>query len=130
MIKADLRCKQKDVYDQKARFLTIPDGKVVYIRKEPHSHLSGHATSLISHFDGPYLVTGHPYQRSDLLTLKHVPSGEMLFHPINIDKVVVIPEQDTHDLRLPNDVIVEDEDEPPITSVKALSPVNPCLCVK
>ena len=37
---------------------------------------------------------------------------------------MVIPEQDTQDLRPPNDAIVEVEDEPPITSVKALSPVN------
>ena len=124
MIKADLLCKQKDIYDQKARFLNIPDGKVVYIRKEPPSHLSGRATRFIRHLDGPYLVTGHPYQRSDLLTLKHLLSGEMLSHPINIEKVVVIPEQDTHDLRPPNDAIVEIEDEPPIISVKALSSVN------
>ena len=110
MIKADLRRKQKDIYDQKARFLNIPVGKVVYICKEPPSHLSGRATRFIRHFDGPYLVTRHPYQRSDLLTLKHLPSGEMLSHPINIEKVVVIPEQDTHDLRPPNDAIVEVED--------------------
>ena len=38
-IKADLHRKQKDLYDQKARFLSIPDGKVVYVRKEPPSHL-------------------------------------------------------------------------------------------
>ena len=90
MIKGDLRHKQKDIYDQKAHFLTIPNGKVVYIHKEPPSHLSGRATRFIRHFDGPYLVTGHPYQRSDLLTLKHIPSGEMLSHPINIEKVVVL----------------------------------------
>ena len=81
------------------------------------------------------MVTGHPYQRSDLLTLKHIPSGETLSHPINIEKDVVIPEkvvvipgQDTHALRPPNDAIVEVEDQPPITSVKALLPVNSELC--
>ena len=58
-IKADLCCK---LYDHKARFLSVPDGKVVYVRKEPPSHLSGRATRFIRHFDGPYLVTGHPYQ--------------------------------------------------------------------
>ena len=39
-IKADLRRKQKDLYHRKARFLSIPDGKEVYVRKEPPSHLS------------------------------------------------------------------------------------------
>ena len=61
-IKADLHRKQKDLYDQKARFFSFPDGKVVYVRKEPPSHLSGHATCFVRHFDGPYLVTGQPYQ--------------------------------------------------------------------
>ena len=60
-IKADLHRKQKDLYDQKARFLSIPDGKVIYVRKEPPSHLSGGATRFIRHFDGSFLVTGHPY---------------------------------------------------------------------
>ena len=60
-IKADLH-KQKDLCDQKACFLSIPDGKVVYVHKELPSHLSGHATRFIRHFDGPFLVTGHPYQ--------------------------------------------------------------------
>ena len=61
-IKADLHHKQKDLYDQKARFLSILDGKVVYVGKEPPSHLSGCATHFIRHFDGPFLVTGHSYQ--------------------------------------------------------------------
>ena len=105
MIKADLRRKQKDIYDQIARFLTIPDGKVVYVHKRSPSHLSGRATRFIRHFDSSYLVTGHSYQRSD-----HS-SGEMLSHPINIEKVLVIPEQDTHDLWPPNDAIVEAGEE-------------------
>ena len=33
-IKSDLRHHQTDIYDRKARFLEIPSGKVVYIRKE------------------------------------------------------------------------------------------------
>ena len=43
-IKADLRQKQKDLYDHKAHFLSIPDCKVVYVRKETPLHLSGRAT--------------------------------------------------------------------------------------
>ena len=101
---------------------------MVYVQKEPPSHLSGRATRFIRHFDGPYLVTGHPYQRTDLLILKHIPSGETLPHPINIEKVVVIPEQDSQDLRPPNDAMIEVEDEPPENPVKALPPVNSELC--
>ena len=124
-IKADLHRRQKDLYDQKARFLSIPDGKVVYVRKEPPSHLSGRATRFISHFDGPYLVSSLPYERTDLLTLKHIPSGETLPHPINIEEVVITPEQDSRDLRLPNDAVIEPEDEPlEITVQAAVSPVN------
>ena len=118
-IKADLRHRQKDLCDQKALFLSISDGRVVYVRKQPPSHLSGCVTRFIRHFDGPYLVTGHPYERTDLLTLKHIPSGETLFHPINTEKVVVIPEQDFHDLRPPNDAVTETEDGHPENAVQA-----------
>ena len=123
-IKADLRRKQKDLYDQKTRFLSISDGKVVYVHKEPQSHLSGRATRFIRHFDVPDLVTGHPYERTNLLTLKRIPSGETLSHSINIEKVVVIPEQDSHYLRPPNDAVIEPEDEPPENTALALSLVN------
>ena len=51
--------------------------------------------------------TGHPYGRSELLTLRHVASGKHLSHPTNIEKVVVIPEPD--DLQPPNDAIIEME---------------------
>ena len=71
------------------------------------------------------MVTGHPYERTDLLTLKHIPSGETLSHPINIEKVVIIPEQVSHDLRPPNDAVIEPENELPETTVQAaVSPVN------
>ena len=60
---------------------------------------------------------------------KHIPSGETLSHPINIEKVVVIPDQDSHDLRPPNDAVIEPEDEPPENTVQAVvSPVNAELC--
>ena len=61
---------QKDIYDRKARFLEIPSGKVVYIRKEPQTTRSGQATQFLRTFDGPFQVIGHPYDRTDLLTLK------------------------------------------------------------
>ena len=101
-IKADLRRQQRDIYNEKARIISIPEGKIVYVRND-----SGLATRFIRNFDGPYLVTGHPYGRSDLLTLGHVASGKDLSHPTNIEKVVVIPEPELDDLQPPNDAVIE-----------------------
>ena len=75
-IRADLRRQQCELYDAKARVISIPDGKIVYIRNDSPSRIRGLATRFIRNFDGPYLVTGHPYGRSDLLTLRHVASGK------------------------------------------------------
>ena len=69
IIKSDLRRHQKEVYDGKARFMAIPPGKLVYIRKEPQTSKTGEATQFLRTFDGPVIVTGHPFDRSDLLTL-------------------------------------------------------------
>ena len=40
-------------------------------------------------------------------------------HPVNIDKCVVIPDQDTFDLQPPNDAVIESEveDLPPVRHV-------------
>ena len=106
-IKSDLRRHQKAIYDRKARFLAIPSGKVVYIRKEPQTTRSGQATRFLRTFDGPFQVIGHPYDRTDLLTLKKLSTGHVLPHPVNIEKCVVIPDQETYDLQPPNDALVE-----------------------
>ena len=74
------------------------------------------------------MITGHPYQRTDLLTLKHISSGETLPHLINIEKVVVIPEENCQGLRPSNDAVIEIEDESPENPMKALPPVNSELC--
>ena len=118
-IKSDLRCHQKDVYDHKARFLVIPTGKIVYIRKEPQPSRTSMATRFLRTFDGPFHVLGHPYDRTDLLTLKDLSAGLVFPHPVNIDKCVVIPDQDTFDLQPPNDAMIEPdvEDLPPVRHV-------------
>ena len=59
--------------------------------------------------DSPYLVTGHPYGRNDLLTLRHIRSGTDISHSVNNEKVVVILEHEQHDLQPPNDTVVENE---------------------
>ena len=91
-VKSDLRRHQKEVYDRKARFLAIPPGKIVYVRKEPQTHKPGMATRFLRSFDGPFQVIGHPYDRNDLLTLKNLSTGAVIPCPVNIEKCVVIPE--------------------------------------
>ena len=71
------------------------------------SYKEGFVTRFIRNFDGPYLVTGHPFNRPDMLTLKYIATGETVLHPLNIEKVAVIPEPEMHDLQALNDSIVE-----------------------
>ena len=111
IIKSDLRRHQKEVYDPKARFLAIPPGKFVYIRKEPQTSKTGEATRFLRTFDGPFIVTGHPYDCNDLLTLKHLSTGAALPRPVNIEKCVLVPDQDTFDLQPPSDAVVVPESE-------------------
>ena len=125
-IKSDFRRHQKDIYDHKAHFLAIPSGKVVYIRKEPQTTRSGQATQNLRTFDGPFQVIGHPYDRTDLLTLKKLSTGHVLPHPVNIKKCVVIPDQEIYDLQPPNDVLVEPEVEVP-APIRPAPNVNPEL---
>ena len=118
IIKSDSRYHQKEIYDCKARFLAIPPGKVGYICKEPQTSKTGEATRFLCTFDGPFIVTGHPYDRNDLLKLKHLSTGAALPRPVNIEKCVVVPDQDTFDLQPPSDAVVvpESEEEVPAPS--------------
>ena len=108
-MKADLRRQQRDIYNKKARIISIPEGKIVYVRNDSPSRIRGLLTRFIRNFDGPYLVIGHLNGRSDLLTLRHMASGKDLSHPTNIEKVVVIPEHELDDLQPPNDAVIEIE---------------------
>ena len=128
-VKSDLRHHQKEVYDRKARFLAIPPGKIVYVRKEPQTHKPGMATRFLRSFDGPFQVIGHPYDRNDLLTLKNLSTGAVIPRPVNIEKCVVIPEQETFDLQPSNDSVVESEPEAASPApLPTASHVNPELC--
>ena len=95
-IKADLERSQKDVYDRSCRDLHIPEGKRVYV-KHPRGK-QGQATRFIRRFDGPYIVLGHVRGRDGLLKLKHLNSG-LVIKPVNVEKVVVVPEGDINDLQ-------------------------------
>ena len=105
-IKSDLRRRQRELYDAASRDLHIPDGKLVYVRKDCLASGSNKVSRFIRNYDGPYLVTGHPYQRSDLLHLRKVDTGENLPRPVNIEKVVVAPEFASADLRPPDEILV------------------------
>ena len=67
-------------------------------------------------FNGPFIVLGHPYGRSDLLTLRHVAINNDLPHPINVETVTVVPEPDTDDFQVHNDAIVDidSNSDPPV----------------
>ena len=125
-IKSDLHHHQNDIYDRKASFLEIPSGKVVYIWKKPQTTRSGQATRFLCTFDGSFQAIGHPYDRTDLLTLKKLSTCHVLPHPVNVEKCVVIPDQETYDLQPPNDVLVEPEVEVP-APIRAAPNVNPEL---
>ena len=99
-IKADLRRYQRDYYDSNARILTIPDGKIVYMRKDHSPSQKGLATCFIRNFEGPLLVTGHQNGRPDLLKLRNLATGQDHPNPVNIEKLVVAPEPDPTDLRI------------------------------
>ena len=115
-IKADLHRTQQAIYNSKARILSIPDGKIVYICNNSPTRIREQATHFICNFDGPYLVTGHLYGRNDLLTLHHIRSGNNISHPVNIEKVVVIPEPEQHDLQPPKETVVKNEIDSDSTS--------------
>ena len=128
-IKADLRRQQSDIYDMKARHISIPDGKIVYMHKPPSTHKPGLVPRFIRNFDGPYLVTGHLLNQPDMLTLKHVSSGEDIPHPVYLEKVVVVPKHELYDFQASNDSVAEIEyDTPPPASV-SISPDNDLIQV-
>ena len=51
----------------------------------------------------------------------------MLEHPINIEKVVVVPEPETNDLQPPNDAIIETDNEVPVQPPTTQVLINPDL---
>ena len=95
-IKADLKRSQKDVYDRSCRDLHIPEGKRVYV-KNPQGK-QDQTTRFIRRFDGPFIVLGHVRGRHDLLKLKHLNSSQ-LSKAVNVEKVVVVPEDNINDLQ-------------------------------
>eukprot|EP00795_Rhopilema_esculentum_P012031 gene12031-biopygen2214 len=120
-IKSDLRRRQRELYDIAARDSHIPDGKLVYMRKDHTTSKDGKATRFIRNFDGPFLVIGHPYNRADLLSLRNVATGIDFPRPVNIEKVVVVPDPQPGDLRIEGDAVLEpSSDTPPSGFITAL----------
>ena len=85
--------------DMKACTLAVPDGKIVYMCWTPSTSQQGLVTHFICHFDGPYQVNGHPFNKPDMLNLKYFVTGKTIPHPINIEQVVVIKDPELHDLQ-------------------------------
>ena len=91
--------RQKELYDIASRDIKIPDGKIVYIRKNSASRITGTASRFIRNFEGRSIVTGHPYNRKNLLNLRNLQTGENYPRPFNNEKIVVLPDADSHDAR-------------------------------
>ena len=104
-IKADMKRTQREYYDKSSRELHIPEGKQVYVRRPPPSS----ATRFICRFDGPYIVTGHVHGRQDLLRLQHKFTQAEL-KTVNIEKIVVVPDE-------PSDDLTTYEDQPHNTEI-------------
>ena len=99
------------------------------MHKPPSTHKPGSVTRFIRNFDEPYLVTGHPFNRPDMLKLKHVSSGEEIPHLVNIEKVVVVPEPELHDLQASNDGVAEIEHDTSTLASVSISPDNDLIQV-
>ena len=116
-IKADMKRTQRECYDKSSRELHIPEGKQVYVRRlPPSSQPKGPATRFIRQFDGPYIVTGHVHGRQDLLRLRHKFTQAEL-KTVNIEKVIVVPDELSDDLttyedQLPNTETVKRSELP------------------
>ena len=106
-IKADLRRRQRELYDTVSRDIDVPEGKTVYLRKDNAPNQAGLASRFLCSFDGPYIVTGHPHGRKDLLTLRHAKTGEPHPRQVNIEKIVVVPDPEADDLRPLEEALVE-----------------------
>ena len=127
-IKADLRRRQRELYDIASRDLEVPEGKIVYMRKESAPSKSGQKTRFLRTFDGPFKVIGHPHGKQNLLYLRHLHSGIDLTHPINVEKIVVISDQDPSGIS-PDATIQEDISAPAEQRMLPLpyNPANPDL---
>ena len=105
----------------KPEFWAFLMAKLLIFVTIPHlSRIRGQTTRFIRNFDGPYLVTGHLYGRNDLLTLRHIRSGNNMSHPVNIENVVVIPETEQHDLQPPNEHEIDSDSTSKVDKV----PIN------
>ena len=89
-IKADLKRRQRKNYDMASRDLFVPDSKIVYMRNESPSRITGTARRFMRSFDGPFVVTGHPHQCTNLLYLRNMQTGEDFPRPVNIEKIAVV----------------------------------------
>ena len=127
-IKADLRRRQRELYDISSRDLHVPDGKIVYMRKESAPSKRGQKTSFLRNFDFPFIVTGHPHGKQDLLNLRHATSGNDWLHPVNVEKIVVVPEGNPSEIA-PQDLVEPQnslEKETEVAPMHSIAP-NPDL---
>ena len=114
-IKSDLRRRQRELYDMNSRYLTVPEGKIVYLRNDSPARVTGSASRFLRNFNSPYIVVGHPHNKDNLLFLKDIETGKPFPRPVNIEKIVVIPDSDQYNLRPPEDALADTPQDETIT---------------
>lgn len=121
-IKADIKRCQREHYDQSSRDIKVDVGMRVYVRRPPPtSQPKGLTPRFTRRFDGPFLVTGHVHGRQDLLRLRHETTGQDM-RTVNIEKIIVVPEGNPHDIRPENEQPVQASNEPQVTNTPPVSP--------
>ena len=83
---ADLHRHQREIHYADSRHISIPEGKIFYMRKDLSSKDIGQTTRFLCRFDSPFLVTGYPNSRSDLPNLRPFPSDQPLPRPVKIKR--------------------------------------------
>ena len=97
-IKADIWRRYRDLYDKDSLDTDIKNGMRVYVRRPPFSSQNhGSCTRFICCFEGPYIVVSDVHGRPDLLQL-HNEINNTGLSTVNIEKLVVVPSGDPHDV--------------------------------
>ena len=87
-IKSDLCHRQWELYESSTRDINVQEGETVFLRKD--STPPGAVSCFVRNYHGPFIVTGHPKNRSNLLTLHNAATGQDFPRPGNTEKIVVV----------------------------------------
>ena len=115
---------QHKLYDIVTHHLYVPNGKIVYMQKDNSPSTVGQKVRFLCNFDGPFLITGHSHNHQDLLNMRHVGADKDWQHPVNIEKVVVVPESTPSDIS-PLDTVEDGNEAVPNPKSSVVPPFAP-----